>query len=81
MLSATCRYKLPHKDRSSALLLLKDKSKVFSEDNKLKESFTPLGLPTNPIDQEPSPSINPVLKYFKQKPLADLANGLSRTKT
>lgn len=66
MLSATHGYKYPRKDRVSVLPPLRDKSKAFSKDNKLKGSPTPSGLFVDLANQELGPPVDSIPKYSDQ---------------
>lgn len=66
MLFTNGRRRRLHKDKASILHYLKDVSKIFTENNKLKRSFTLLGLPIDPAKQKSGLSACLILKYSKQ---------------
>lgn len=66
MLSATYKSRRLHKDKNFLQPLSKDKSRVFSKDNKLEELSTLSGYSMDSVEIEPGPSAGTVPKYSKQ---------------
>lgn len=66
MFSTTYGCKCLYKDRVSISPLLREKSKAFDEDNKLKESLTPPSLFIDFIKPEPGPQAGLIPKYSEQ---------------
>lgn len=63
MLFTTHEHRYLHKDRTSALLSLRDKSKAINKDYELEKSYNSPGLSIDSAKQEFGPLIGSFAKY------------------